>query len=205
MRGSDDLALLRWHAFLFAGNLNIVIHRITKFNWLCGVFWLFVNDLICVLAPFRFPHMSVSAFAASEPPQYQQDMNVTAISYSTFNYSIPETLEVYSEYTEFQLSISNCDVAEGFGIEFHMMNGKGNGVLELTNTKDETKKADVQFFNENKESIPYGDIAVFTSTDIANNNNSKKAYASLLNGDSTPAGTYTGTVNFYVMLVEEQS
>lgn len=147
--------------------------------------------------------MSITAFAASEPPQYQADMNVTAISYSTFSYSIPETLEVFSEYTEFQLGIDNCDVADGLGIEFHMMNGKGNGVLELTNTKDETKKADVQFFNEDKEPIPYGDIAVFSSTDIANNNHSKKAYASLLNGDSTPAGTYTGTVNFYVMIVEE--
>ena len=147
--------------------------------------------------------MSITAFAASEPPQYQQDMNVTAISYSTFNYSIPETLEVYSEYTEFQLSISNCDVAEGYGIEFHMMNGKGNGVLELTNTKDETKKADVQFFNANKETIPYGDIAVITSSDIESNNNVKVAYASLLNGDSTPAGTYTGVVNFSVNLIEE--
>jgi len=147
--------------------------------------------------------MSITAFAASEPPQYQQDMNVTAISYSTFNYSIPETLEVYSEYTEFQLGIDNCDIADGYSVAFHIMNGKDNCVIELTHTKDDSKKADVQIYNENKESIPYGDVAVFTSTDIANNNHYKKAYASLLNGDSTPAGTYTGVVNFSVNLIEE--
>ena len=147
--------------------------------------------------------MSLTAFAASDFPQYQQDMPVSAISYSTFNYYIPETLEIFSEFTEFQLGIDNCDMADGYGVAFHIMNCKNEGTIELTNTKDDTKKAEIRFYDSDKNIINSSDIVVFASSEIAQNTNRRTLYAGFANGENVPAGTYTGIVNFSVNLIEE--
>lgn len=148
--------------------------------------------------------MSITAFAASEPPQYFQDMNVTATSYSTFNYSIPETLEIFSEYTEFQLCVNNADMEAGYGIAFHIMNGTSSYTVELTNTKDDSKKAEIRFYDSDKNMISSPDIAVYTSSELEVLNPSPKLlYAGFANGENVPAGTYTGIVNFSVNLIEE--
>lgn len=148
--------------------------------------------------------MSLTAFAASEPPQYIQDMNVTATSYSTFNYYIPETLEIFSEYTEFQLSVSNADMEAGYGITFYIMNMTANNTIELTSVKDNDKKAEIRFYDSDKNMIASPDIAVYTSTELDMLYPSPKTlYAGFVDGDNVSAGTYTGIVNFSVNLVEE--
>lgn len=157
-----------------------------------------VLSLVMVLA------MSLTAFAASEPPQYFQDMNVTATSYSTYSYYIPETLDIFSEYTAFQVGISSADMEAGYGIAFHIMNMTANYTVELTNTKDDTKKAEIRFYDSDKNAIGSPDIAVYTSSELeAQNPSPKELYAGFANGENLPAGKYTGIVNFSVNLVEE--
>ena len=148
--------------------------------------------------------MSITAFAASEPPQYFQDMTVTATSYSTFFYSIPETLEIFSEYTGFEVGVSYADMEDGFGIAFHIMNMTSGNTIELTNTKDDTKKAEIRFYDSDKNAIGSPDIAVYTSSELEVLNPSPKlVYAGFANGENVPAGKYTGIVNFSVNLIEE--
>lgn len=147
--------------------------------------------------------LSVTAFAASEPQMNNsQEMTVTAISYSTFVYTIPESLEVTSAKTSFTVGITDYDLADGYSIQFTTYQGNTDKLFTMTNTADNTKTANLQLFDDTSAFVDGDVLATFTKSDLASGTNTKTLYAGFAEGQTIPAGTYTGVVSFRVDLIE---
>ncbi len=150
--------------------------------------------------------MSVTAFAASDPQTNNtQDMTVTATSYSTFVYSIPETLEVTSAKTSFTVGITNYDLADGYSIQFTTYQGNTDKLFTMTNNADNTKTANLQLFDDSAAFVDGDILATFSKSDLDGGTNTKTLYAGFADNQNIPAGTYTGVVSFRIDIVMDNA
>ncbi len=110
--------------------------------------------LTIVLAFAMIACMSINTFAAEVPDSKKEgEIPVTASSYSTYEYSIPATIEFTRQTpTPITVTITECDVLESDSLVFFLRKLALDGGITLQHTTKEDVTAKVEFYeNQNMQ------------------------------------------------------
>lgn len=152
-----------------------------------------------LLAVVMVCSMSITAFAATEPMTMSHEMTVTAYSYATFAYVIPETLELNSCAESFDVKVTEYNLDVNDVIEFYITQSIDNYNVLLKNVNDETQTTQISFADSEFNSLDLiRPIASFSVGDLDDGNNTETINVNWFPAETLKAGTYSGVITFEI-------
>ncbi len=142
--------------------------------------------------------MSITAFAANEPYFGYGEMTATAYSYSSFEYSIPESCNFdIGSGNECKISIISYDLDTNYEINVRIGNLTMDGTILMTHQTKEGVTADLEIYKSNGERYTQGDKPIITAThELLDELNIRDyTFTALLSQDAA-AGQYSGVIQF---------
>ncbi len=155
--------------------------------------------------------MSTTAFAESYgttnntiPYYWYSDATISGQIYSSCTISIPETVYI-GENAINEIAINNADIEENYGIVIRVTNLSETDTITLSN-ENMKKTIGCTIIGQNDEHLTKRNNVLAQITDVAfsGNNNSTDFITSfkalITEHAEAKAGTYTGTMQFEVMI-----
>ena len=142
--------------------------------------------------------MSITAFAANEPYWGYTEMTATAYSYSTFQYSIPETCNFdMNSGDDCVVKIVSYDLDTNYAINIKIGNLTADGTILMTHKTKEGVTAGLEIYKFNGERYTNVDEPLISVSyeELEANKNRDFSFSALLSQDAA-AGQYSGVIQF---------
>lgn len=153
-----------------------------------------------ILALAMICTMSITAFAANEQSWGYAEMTATAYSYSTFEYSIPETCNFdMNSGKDCWVNIVSYDLDTNYAINFKIGNLTADGTIEMTHQTKEGVTAGLEIYKADGERYTNVDEPLISVSyeELESNPNRKFSFSALLSQDAK-AGQYSGVIQFNI-------
>lgn len=163
--------------------------------------------LALVLALVLMLGCTTTAFAASEPQQGMAEMEVTAYSYGSFFFSIPETIDFTNMVNNrCIITIGEYDLDTLDYICISIGNLNNNGCITMNHNTKEGITADLMIFKDyemqNQYIEPSQPLIKVSYADLESNVSDQYDFYAKLS-ENAKAGGYTGTIQFYTSITQE--
>ncbi len=134
---------------------------------------------------------STTAFAYDGNFTGYGEAELTAYAYSTFNVTIPSTVDL--TYGGGQVIVSDADLDSGYQVVITVTNLNSNGRIDMTHKTKSGVTSECELVNVTSEN-PI--LAVIKDTDINDGNGYANFSGHMIDGSA--AGSYTGTMQYNI-------
>lgn len=147
--------------------------------------------LALLLSATMLLSFSTTAFAYDGNYIGYGEAELTAYAYSTFDVTIPSTVDL--TYGGGQVIVSNADLDTGYQVVITVTNLNANGRIDMTH---KTKSGITSECVLNNVTTENPILAIIKDTDIQDGNGYSDFFGQMIDGAA--AGSYSGTMQYYI-------